>query len=160
VNAANTSNRRNQQTINTPQTLAFLAAILFTLSSGTLNVLYGLTKGSDTLTSIVWCAVAVATSIIFALSWPALIRSLETRRWSAAVVALVALLLAGSYSVSAALGSAAGGRANATIEEKDVTDKRTKAQAGYDAAKAELATLKPTRTVGELQAMRDGWKRA
>src|SRR5262245_66691203 len=130
-----------QQTVCWPQALAYLAVILFTLSSGTLNVLYGIGKGTGTLTSIVWCAVAVAASIIFALSWPALIRSLETRRWSAALVALVALLLAGSYSVSAALGSAAGGRANATIEERDVTGRRAKAQASYDIAKTELASL-------------------
>ena len=73
------------------------------------------------------------------------------RRWSAAMVALIALLLAGSYSVTAALGSAAGGRANAAISETAATDARTRAQVAYDAARSELATLKPTRTVGELQ---------
>ena len=49
------------------------------------------------------------------------------------------------------------GRANAAIEEKDTTDKRTKAQAAYDGAKAELATLKPSRLVAELEAMRKSW---
>ena len=157
MDAPITANSRKQQSLNTPQALAFLAAILFTLSSGTLNVLYGLTKGSDALTSTVWCALAVATSIIFALSWPALIRSLETRRWSAAMMALVALLLAGAYSVSAALGSAAGGRANATIAETATTDARQKLQATYDLAKAELASLKPTKPVAELEALKASW---
>src|SRR5207253_2682903 len=67
---------------------------------------------------------------------------------------------AGSYSVTAALGSAAGGRANAATHETAVTNVRAKAQAAYDAAKAELATMKPARPVAELEAMRAGWLRA
>ena len=46
------------------------------------------------------------------------------------------------------------------ITESTTNDARQKAQTAYDLARVELATLKPTRTVGELQAMRDGWKRA
>ena len=102
---------------------------------------------------------SVGVSIIFALSWPALIISLDRRQWARAVLVLIALLVSGMYSVSAAVGSAMGGRANAAIEEKHTKDKRTKAQAGYDAATAELATLKPARPVGELLAMREGWVR-
>ena len=68
-------------------------------------------------------------------------------------MAVVALLLTGTYSVSAALGSAMGGRANAAIEAQDVTDKRSKAQASYDDATAELATLKPSRPVAEMEAL-------
>ena len=60
-------------------------------------------------------------------------------------MALVALALAGSYSLTAALGSAAGGRANAATTETATADTRRKAQDAYDAAKAELATLKPAR---------------
>jgi len=100
--------------------------------------------------------VAGAVAVIFALSWPALIRSFEARRWSAAIMSLLALVLAGSYSVTAALGSAACGRTNAATQETAVTDIRAKAQAAYDAAKAELATLKPARLVAELEAMRVG----
>ena len=68
-------------------------------------------------------------------------------------MSLVALLLAGSYSVTAALGSAAGGRANAAATETATTDARTKAQAAYDAAKAEMAKLPNARPVGELEAL-------
>ena len=71
---------------------------------------------------------------------------------------LVALLLTGTYSVSAALGSAMGGRANAAIEEKDTTDKRKKAQTAYDTATAELATVKPTKkSVAEYEADKKSW---
>ena len=62
-------------------------------------------------------------------------------------------MLAGSYSVTAALGSAAGGRANAATTETATADARKKAQDAYDAAKAELATLKPARPVAELEAI-------
>jgi hypothetical protein len=63
------------------------------------------------------------------------------------------MLLTGIYSASAALGSAMGARANAAIEEKDTTDKRSKAQTSYDVATAELATLKPSRPVAEMEAV-------
>ena len=88
---------------------------------------------------LTWAAVAAAVAIIFSLSWPALIRSLEARRWSAAVVTLAALLLSGAYSVTAALGSAAGGRADAATIETEITGTRKRAQAAYDAAQTELA---------------------
>jgi hypothetical protein len=136
-----------------PARAAYFSAAIFTGASGTINVTYGWQKGSDLAGSLTWSAVAAAVAIVFALSWPALIRSLETRRWSAAMVALVALVLAGSYSVTAALGSAAGGRANAAITETATIDARRKAQDAYDAAKAELATLKPARPVAELEAI-------
>jgi hypothetical protein len=136
-----------------PARAAYFSAAIFTGSSGTINVTYGWQKGGDLAGSLTWAAVAAAVAVVFALSWPALIRSLEARRWSAALVALVALVLAGSYSVTAALGSAAGGRANAATTESATTDARKKAQDAYDAAKAELPTLKPARPVAELEAI-------
>jgi hypothetical protein len=140
-----------------PARAAYFSAAIFTGASGTINVTYGWQKDGDLAGSLTWAAVAAAVAIVFALSWPGLIRSLEARRWSAALVALVALMLAGSYSVTAALGSAAGGRANAATTETATTDARKRAQDAYDAAKAELATLKPTRPVTELEAMRASW---
>src|ERR1700694_5658438 len=115
-----------------PARLAFCAAGIFTSASGAINVTYGWQKGTDLAGSLTWAAVAGAVAIVFALSWPAIIKSLEARRWSAALMALAALLLAGGYSVTAALGSAAGERANAATAETATTDARTKAQAAYD----------------------------
>jgi hypothetical protein len=143
-----------------PCRAAYFSAAVFIGASGATNVIYGWQKGTDLPTSLVWAGVAGAVAIVFALAWPALIRSLEAKRWSAALISLLALVLAGTYSVTAALGSAAGGRANAATAETATTDARKKAQDAYDAARAELATLKPARPVAELEAMRAGWLRA
>jgi hypothetical protein len=143
-----------------PCRAAYFSAAVFIGASGATNVLYGWSKGTDLPTSLVWAGVAGAVAVIFALAWPAVLKSLEAKRWSAAALSLFAVVLAGSYSVTAALGSAAGGRMDAAAQEKDTTGTRKRAQDAYDTAKAELATLKPTRTVGELTAMRDGWRRA
>jgi hypothetical protein len=105
--------------------------------------------------------VAGAVAVVFALSWPAMIRSVDAKRWSAAAIALVALLLSGSYSITAALGSAAGGRANAATAEAATTDARKKAQAAYDRAEAELSKLAAARPVAEIEALLMGaqwWK--
>jgi hypothetical protein len=136
-----------------PSRAAYFSAAVFIGASGATNILFGFQKGTDLPTSLVWAGVAGAVAIIFALSWPALIRSIEAKKWSAAIMALLALVLAGSYSVTAALGSAAGGRANAATTETATTDARKKAQDAYDTAKAELATLKPARPVAELEAI-------
>jgi tetrahydromethanopterin S-methyltransferase subunit E len=89
-----------------PSRAAYLSAAIFIAASGGINVQYGYAKGAgDPVAGIIWAGVAGAVAVVFALSWPALIRSLEARRWSAAVMALAALLIAGAYSVSAALGT-------------------------------------------------------
>jgi hypothetical protein len=137
-----------------PCRAAYFSAAVSISASGAINVLYGWQKGTDLPTSLAWAGVGGAVAVIFALSWPALIRSVEARRWSSALISLLALVLAGSYSVTAALGSASGGRANAATQETAETDVRAKAQTAYDAAKAELATLKAARPVAELEAMR------
>ena len=69
-----------------------------------------------------------------------------------------ALLITGAYSVSAALGSASGGRANAATQEHAIADYRAKAQVAYETAKNELAGLAPTRPAGELRALIEGVK--
>jgi hypothetical protein len=127
-----------QQTRRWPETLAYIAAFLFAIASGTTNVLYGLAKGTDVGTSLVWVAVSLATSIVFLLAWPALMLSIERRNWSRVIATLFALFLTGSYSITAALGSASGGRQNAAMAEQTLADQRTKLQVTYDAARAEL----------------------
>ena len=97
-----------------PARLAYCAAATFTLASAGTNLSYGISKGADAASAAVWAAVSVAVSIVFALSWPALIRAVERRQWAMVPMSLAALLLTGAYSVTAALGSASGGRANAT----------------------------------------------
>ena len=95
---------------------------------------------------------------MFALSWPAVLISGDRKQWSRAAMAFVALLLTGTYSVSAALGSAMGGRASAAIEEQDTKARKAKAQAKWDAAKGELDQLNTSKPGAELQSHIDGAK--
>jgi hypothetical protein len=123
------------------------------LASAGTNLHYGITKGADAASSAVWGAVSVAVSIVFALSWPALIRVVERRQWTLAPMTAAALVLTGAYSVTAALGSASGGRMNAVTLETAAIDARVKTQAAYDTAQSELGGLKPSRPIGELEAL-------
>jgi hypothetical protein len=141
-----------------PARCAYISAAIFTAASGLTNLTYGWQKGDTLAGSLTWAAVAAAVAVVLALSMPALIRSLEARRWSAALMALLALLLSGTYSLSAALGSAAGGRQNAATAETATTDARKRLQGAYHAARTELDALKPTRASGELEALIAGAK--
>jgi hypothetical protein len=141
-----------------PARAAYVAATIFIGASGTINVTYGWQKGTDLASSLTWAAVSAAVATVFALAWPALIRSLDDRRWLAALIAGAALILGGSYSITAALGSAAGSRYNAASTEQSATDARKRAQAAYDAAAAELAKIEPTRSVAELLPIVEGAK--
>jgi hypothetical protein len=136
-----------------PARAAYFSASIFTAASAGTNVIYGWHKGVDTASSLVWASVALAVAVVFALSWPALMRCIEARCWSAALVSFLALVLAGAYSVTAALGSASGGRANASSIEAAAIGARVKAQAAYDGTKTELDALKPSRPVVELEAL-------
>src|SRR5687767_15019775 len=95
-----------------PVRFAYASAIIFIAASGGTNLIYGWHKGADLASSLVWAAVSVGASIVFALSWPALSRNVESRPTSRAVLILIGMLLTGAYSVSAALGSAMAGRVN------------------------------------------------
>jgi uncharacterized membrane protein len=141
-----------------PARFAYAAAGLFSAASGITNLLSGIAKGTDFGTSLVWGTVSVGVSIVFALSWPALIRSIDHRQWTRATTVGMALLVTGAYSVSAALGSAMGGRTSAAIEAKDNSDKRAKVQAAYDNAKAELDALTTAKPASELQTLLDNAK--
>jgi hypothetical protein len=134
-----------------PSWLAYGASAIFSLASAGTNLNFGWQKGTDIGSSLVWAAVSIAVSAVFALSWPALIRSIDAKQWTRAAMVGVALLVTGTYSISAALGSAMGGRTSAAIEEKDSTDKRAKLQTAYDTAKAELDTLATTKPTAEIQ---------
>ena len=136
-----------------PARCAYISAAIFLAASGTANVVYGYSKGSDLASSLVWAGVAGAVALLAALAWPAFIRSIEARRWSAAAMAFVALALATTYSTVAALGSAAGARMQAAASETATTGIRQRAEADYAAAKADLAKLGAARPVAELEPL-------
>lgn len=132
--------------------LAIAAAVIFTLASAATNLIYGISKGVDLPTSIVWGAVAVAASIGLALAPSAFLISLGMKRYTAAGVSLIAALIFGAYSVTAALGSATGGRMVAVNEATEIADSRARYQSSYVAANVELGQLAPTRPSAELAA--------
>ena len=136
-----------------PSGLAYTAALIFTLASAGTNLVYGWHKGTDLPSSIIWAAVSLAVAIVFALSWPAVVGSIERRNWSRAFMAVLALLLTGAYSMTAALGSAAGGRTNATNQEQATTTARARVQTSYDSASTELSKLASSRPVAEVEAL-------
>lgn len=135
-----------------PSTLAVAAAVIFTLASASTNLFYGLAKGVDLPTSIIWGSVAVAASIGLALAPSALIASLSARRYTAATVAFVAIMIFGAYSVTAALGSASGSRTAAQSEATEILSARKRHQTAYDTSKAELDTLAAARPSAEIAA--------
>jgi hypothetical protein len=130
-----------------PARAAYVSAAIFLAASGSINVTYGWGKGETIVSSLTWAAVSAGVAVVFALAWPALIRG---RSWSEIGVALAALMLAGSYSITAALGSAAGSRYNAATTEQSTTDARKRAQIAYNQAQAEIEKLEPSRSVAEL----------
>ena len=134
-----------------PSRFAFASAAIFTLASTGTNLLYGLSKGTDLASSIVWASVSVAVSLVFALSWPALIRATDAKQNARAFIILVGLLLTGSFSVSAALGSAYGGRVQAATVQADHAGARSKAESAYKRAESELTALAPARPAAELE---------
>ena len=133
-----------------PARLAYAAALIFTAASGTTNLLYGWGKGTDFGSSLVWATVSLGVSIVFSLSWPAFIRATDQTQHVRAFIILVGLLLTGTYSVSAALGSAYGGRVQASTVQTDRDAARAKADTAYKAAKAEFGTLASARSRAEL----------
>jgi hypothetical protein len=102
-----------------PARLAYAAAGIFAAASTVTNLIHGWQKGTDLGGLLVLSAVSVAVSIVFSLSWPAFLRCLDGKQWSRAIIVFLAMLITGGYSVTAALGSARGGRANAAMAEKD-----------------------------------------
>src|SRR5262245_1069866 len=128
VDVPTPASRSGQLSLTWTQRLSYIAAALFTVASAGTNLLYGLAKGTDLATSLVWGAVSIGVSIVFALSFPGIIAASQRREWAQAAVISVALALSGAYSVSAALGSASGGRTVATATEKANIDASARAQ--------------------------------
>ena len=141
-----------------PRNFAYAAASVFLAASTILNTSYGWAKGDTIATSLVWAGIAAATAVVFTLTWPATVRALHNRDWSGAVMAVVGLVLFGSYNVTAAIGSAAGGRANASNAETATVDARKRAQSAHDTARDELARIPHARPVAEVEALLVGAK--
>ena len=137
---------------NIPKSLAILAGAVFALASAATNLSYAVTKADTLAGQITWGAVAVAASIALALAPSALVQCLSQRRFGAATVALGAILIFGGYSVTAALGSATGGRLVNELEASDVATKRRDATATIAKAELELSGIGAVRSVTQIEA--------
>ena len=135
-----------------PTFLAYAAGTIFALSSAATNLSYAVTRVEGIPQQIIWGAVAVAASVALALAPSAIVSSLSQRRYGAAILSLVAMLTFGGYSVTAALGSATGGRLVAEVEAGDVAMKRKDATATIGKAERELAAISTMRSAATVQA--------
>src|SRR5262245_37676728 len=147
---------KNPTRINSSVVLAYTAGITFTLASAGTNLTYALSKADTLPQQLIWGSVAVAASIALALAPSAVMASLQARRTGAAILAIIAMLVFGVYSVTSALGSATGVRPVGSVEASDVAAKRKQAQAAIATAQTELATIGTIRPSATIQAEIDG----
>lgn len=140
------------RSVSIPRISAYLAGVTFTLASAATNLTYAVTKADMLPQQITWGAVAVAASIVLALAPGAVVQCLNQRKYGTALVALAATMLFGAYSVTAALGSATGGRLVAEVEADDVAGRRQLARKEIGEIERELATLSLVRPVAVAQA--------
>lgn len=135
--------------------LAYVAGGVFTLASAATNLTYAIAKADALAPQIIWGAVAVAASLALALAPSAFVASLGARRFGAAILSALAALIFGVYSITAALGSATGGRLVADAEASDTANKRRDATFKLEAVTRELGKLPTARTIAELDAVID-----
>ena len=137
--------------------VACLCGLAFFVSSATINAHQGLGKGGDNDTlAIVFATVAVAASALLALTPSAFLIAAGHKRYGSALFSALAFVIAGLYSVTAALGAASGARFQASAVSEDVNGNRERLQRSYSDADAALARLPATRPPSALQAEIDG----
>lgn len=133
-------------------TLAIVAGVvLFAASAGT-NAIYGWHKADFLPQQVTWAAVSVAASLILALAPSAFLQALRLRSLAGSLLALVALLLCGSYSFTAAIGASAGSRMASQAAQTSDDGTRGRLERSYAAVTAELASLPVARPSTELTA--------
>lgn len=128
---------------------ATASALTFGAASVGVNVSHAWTRSASAIEAAIWCPVAAATSVAFAVSIGALSGS-RRRALGQTVGLALAVLVTGSYSLAAALGAAHGMRAGASAVESSRATERARLEAERNRATAELATLAPARGAMEL----------
>ena len=132
--------------------LACAAGTMFALASAATNVSYALGRAATLPEQTVWAAVALAASIGLAIAPSAILAALRARRYGAALLAVLALLVFGAYSITAALGAATGGRLVAGLNASDVAAKRAATAKLIEDAERELAAITTVRSAAEIEA--------
>ena len=136
--------------------IAFACTALSSVASISTNAVYGWSKGDTLPSSIIWAALAIAVGATLLLSTAALFKALAAKTYSQAVFIAVGLLLCGTYSVVAAVGSATGQRMSASLSEDATSTARSEAQKALETATTRQASLAPTRASAAIQAEIDG----
>ena len=120
--------------------------------SATTNYQFAVANTDDHVLGTAWALLAVAASLLAALSFPGLAWAIERRQYSRLLPCVLGIVLCGGYSLSCALGAASGVRTDATTIEQDLSGKRARAQATYDRLDKELKALPHTRPAAEVQS--------
>ena len=135
---------------------AFACTALFSLASISTNAVYGWSKGTSFPSSVVWALLAIAVGATLVLSTAALFKALAAKTYAQAAFIALGLLICGSYSVVAAVGSATGQRMSAALSEDNTASRRANSQKAIEEATAYLAALSTKRSSGVIQAEIDG----
>lgn len=124
-----------------------LAGLSLSAAAITINIFYGLAKApDDPIMQGVWAVVGAATSVGLTVSiWSAIRHRTKS--------AIVATILLGAYSLSAALGAANGPRMDAQIAHQEAQAAISRAQATHTTTTAEIATLGHARGSAELNPL-------
>ena len=130
-----------------------LAAYSLAAASFSIAAFAGWTRGNNFSGSLSWSAVGCA-AVAISIFAPAAIRDAARRQQLTAAASMTgAYALALLMTISVALGSGAGGRVHLADTAAAASDARARAKSSYEATTTELATLAPTRSSGELDAM-------
>lgn len=126
------------------------AAYLLTTAALAFAAVAGFSRGADGPSSLAWAAVGIA-AVMGAAAIPAAMRNAARGRdyWKAALLA-PAYVLAVAMAITTALGNAHGGRALQAASADAQAGQIKRAQADYERAVAELASLPASRPVAEI----------
>ncbi|MCC7251615.1 hypothetical protein [Hyphomicrobium sp.] len=137
----------NTPDANKPLRLALLAAgLLLAAVSIALAASAGYARGATQLEAVVWSVAGIALAIVSLTGLAAAISTRGTMRRAAFTAWLIAL----AFVIVAGLGSQHGGRELATRTDNATTGDRTRAEAVYKRAAADLAALPAARPAGVI----------
>jgi hypothetical protein len=133
--------------------VAYAAAGLLATASAVANVSSAVGKHPDIAGKIVSGSIALAVALLVAVTLPAALSALRSRQYVGAVLCSIAFLLAGAYSISAALGVIGKPRLEAGIHASDDASARQRLADERQRITGELATLAPARPAAELTGL-------
>lgn len=132
--------------------IAATAGVAFLAASIATNVAHAISVADSTVKAVISGAIAGACALGLAVTIPALLSALRGRAYAAAAMTIVAAILFGSYSITAALGALGSARLTASVNEVTYEERLARARAAYSAASETLRTTAAARPMAELDA--------